>query len=174
VIIEKFHDGHLLCYRAIGFWNPAEKQYHWCITNLTAAAYLMYPLYRLRWQIELIFKACKNSLNANSIPSENSNIIENLLLSSIAAHLSTHTILRVGTEQLNEDQLFAISFQRVAKIAVVLAKDFIVSILHSSQENFNLLINKIQLFAGEIFDPNYKKREASLNRIHRLLQENHA
>ncbi len=105
-------------------------------------------------------------------PSENRNVIENLLLLSIVAHLSTHTILRVGAEQLNEDQLFAISFQRVAKVAVVLAKDFIVFLLHSSQENFDHLVKKIQLFAGEIFDPNYKKRETSLKRTHRLLQEN--
>lgn len=174
VIIEKLYDGHLLRYRVIGFWNPVEKQYHWYITNLTAAAYLMYPLYRLRWQIELVFKACKNSLNANAIPSENKNIIENLLLLSIAAHLSTHTILKVSAEQLNENQLFAISFQRAAKIAVVLAREFIAFLLHSSQENFNCLVNKIKLFAGEIFDPNYKKRETSLSRIHRLLQENQA
>jgi putative transposase len=57
VIIEKIHQGSTLSYRAIGFWNPVEKDYHWYITNLTAAAYLIYPLYRLRWQIELIFKA---------------------------------------------------------------------------------------------------------------------
>ncbi|WP_200335584.1 transposase [Thiocystis violacea] len=108
VIIEKIHQGNLLCYRVIGFWNPVEKQYHWYITNLTAAAYLMYPLYRLRWQIELIFKACKNSLNANSIPSANDTIIENLLLASIAAHLSTHTIFRIGTEALGEKQHLAV------------------------------------------------------------------
>jgi len=36
-------------------------------------------------QIELIFKACKQSLNANRLTSNNTNIIENLLLASIAA-----------------------------------------------------------------------------------------
>ncbi len=106
------------------------------------------------------------------MPSEDDEVIENLLLASIVAHLSTHTILRISAEQLNENQLFAISFQRAAKIAVVLAQDFIAFLLQSSQDNFNRLVNKIQLFASEIFDPNYKKRETSLNRIHRLLQEN--
>ncbi len=37
-------------------------------------SHLIYPLYRLRWQIELIFKACKNSLNADEITSCNDNI----------------------------------------------------------------------------------------------------
>lgn len=171
VIIEKIYQGNRLCYRVVGFWNPIEKRYHWYITNLTVAAHLMYPLYRLRWQIELIFKACKNSLNANAIPSENETIIENLLLASIAAHLSTQTIFRIGTEALGENMRWAVTFQRVAKVAVVLARDFIAFLRHSSQENFVYLAKKIQLFAKEIIDPNYKKRETSLGRIQRLLQE---
>ncbi len=76
VIIEKVYRNNTLRYRVIGFWNPIEKEYHWYVTNLAAAACLIYPLYRLRWQIELIFKACKNSLNANEISSCDDNIIE--------------------------------------------------------------------------------------------------
>ncbi|MCB2262848.1 MAG: transposase, partial [Candidatus Thiosymbion ectosymbiont of Robbea hypermnestra] len=126
VIVEKIHQDNTLRYRLIGFWNPVEKDYHWYLTNLTAAAYLIYPLYRLRWQIELIFKACKNSLNADEITSCNDNIIENLLLSSIVAHLSAYTLFRIGMEQLDGERYVAVSFQRVAKVAVVLARDFIV------------------------------------------------
>ena len=37
--------------RVIGFWNPAEARYHWYVTNLGIAAHLIYPLYRLRWQL---------------------------------------------------------------------------------------------------------------------------
>ena len=171
VIVEKIHQENTLRYRVIGFWNPVEKDYHWYITNLTAAAYLIYPLYRLRWQIELIFKACKNSLNADQITSTNKNIIETLLLASIVAHLSMQAIFRIGMEQLDEERLLAISFQRVAKVAVVLARDFIVFLLHSTKENFINLVDKIKLVANEIFDPNYKNRETSLARIHRLLLE---
>ena len=74
-------------------------------------------------------------------------------------------------EQLDEEQNLAVSFQRVAKVAVILARDFTMFLLHSSQEHFENLVNKIKLFANEIFDPNYKKRETSLARIHRLLLE---
>jgi hypothetical protein len=171
VLIEKIHQGNTLRYRVIGFWNPVEKEYHWYITNLAAAAYLIYPLYRLRWQIELIFKACKSSLNANEITSCNENIIESLLLASIVAHLSTHTLFNISIERLENEQQLATSFQRVAKVAVVLARDFIMFLLHSSREYFDNLVDKIKLFANEIFDPNYKKRETSLARIHRLLLE---
>ena len=61
--------------------------------------------------------------------------------------------------------------QRVAKVVVVLARDFIVFLLHSAKENFKNLVDKIKLVANEIFDPNYKNRETSLARIHRLLLE---
>jgi hypothetical protein len=171
VFTTKVYEGHVLRYRVIGFWNPVEKGYHWYITNLLAAAYLIYPLYRLRWQIELIFKACKNSLNANQITSGEENIIESLLLASIAAHLSAHTLFNIGIEQVEEDQQLAMSFQRIAKVAVVLARDFILFLLNSSREHFDNLLHKIKLFANEMFDPNYKKRETSLMRINRLLLE---
>ena len=113
----------------------------------------MYPLYRLRWQIELIFKACKSALNANQIPSGDENIIESLLLASLAAPLSSHTLFTIGIEQVEEGQQLAMSFQRVAKVAVVLARDFILFLLNSAQKHFDNLLHKIKLFANEMFDP---------------------
>lgn len=169
VITKKSHDGDHFFFRVIGFWNPGEKCYHWYITNLKVAAFLIYPLYRLRWQIELIFKACKNSLDASEIPSANANIIENLLLSSIAAYLCSHTLLNVCKEQLSEEEQLATSFQRAAKVSVTLSEDFSTFILSPSQKNLNNLIEKIKLFATELFDPNYKRRETSLMRVYRLL-----
>jgi len=73
---QKCHNGNILNCRVIGFWNPVERSYHWYMTNLKVGAYIIYPLYRIRWQIELIFKGCKNSLNANQITSNDKNIIE--------------------------------------------------------------------------------------------------
>ena len=171
VFTTKVYGGHRLRYRVIEFWNPIEKEYHWYITNLVVAAYLRYPLYRLRWPIELIFKACKSSLNANQIPSGNENIIESLLLASITAQLSSQTLFTMGIEQVEEDQQLAMSFQRVTKVAVVLARDFIMYLLNAAREYVDNLLHKIKLFANEMFDLNYKKRETSLMRINRLLLE---
>jgi hypothetical protein len=171
VITTKIHNDHLLRYRVIGFWNPIDKKHHWYITNLVIAAHIIYPLYRLRWQIELIFKACKNSLNANQITSCDKNIIESLLLASIAAHLSSYTILKIGKDMLEEGKQWAISFQRVAKVAVLLSREFILFLLNPSREHLDNLLHKIKLFVDEIYDPNYRKRETSLMRIRRLLIE---
>lgn len=120
VIIKKVSKKEILQCRAIGFWNPDKKQYHWYLTNLIVVAPLIYPLYRVRWQIELIFKACKNSLNANQITSENKNIIESLLLASITSYLSTYTILDNSMFHITENKRHSISYQRICKIAVIL------------------------------------------------------
>ncbi len=171
VFIEKMHKGETLACRVVGFWNPHEGCYHWYATNLVAAAAIMYPLYRLRWQIELVFKSCKNSLNANEIPSAKKEIIQNLLLASIAAHLSSYTIFSIGLENLFEEQKLAVSVQRVAMVAVVLAEDFVNFLLRPSRKFYRKLLNLIKLFSDELFDPNYKNRETTIARLNRMLEE---
>jgi IS4 transposase len=118
VIIEKVCDKGTLCWSKAGFWNPSEKCYHWYMTNLEVAAYLIYPLYRYRLPIELIFKACKQSCHSNRLTSNNKNIIENLLLATIAAHLVSYTILDIAMPKLTKVKQLAISVQRIAKVAV--------------------------------------------------------
>ncbi len=169
VLIEKVYRGETLRCRALGFWNPVEKTYHWYLTNLAVAAHIIYPLYRLRWQIELIFKACKNSLNANQITSADKNIIESLLLASLAAQLSTYTILEQSIEHLDTQQQQSISFQRLAQVAVILRQEFILFLLNTSTRYKTRLIEKIILFSNEIYDPNYRRRSSSLGRIIGLL-----
>ncbi len=171
VLIEKTYKGQTLSCRVVGFWNPCEKCYHWYMTNLTAAAHVIYPLYRLRWQIELVFKACKNSLNANRIPSTEKPIIENLLLASLAAHLSSYTIFSNGLEHLDDEQQLAVSFHRVAKVAAILAQDFVKFLLSSARKHFFKLLEQIKFFSGELFDPNYKHRETTMMRLNRMLAE---
>lgn len=71
--------------RVIGFWNFIEKRYHWYTTNLLVDAEVIYPLYRVRWQTELLFKKAKSSLRLKDITSTNPNIIQSMLLATIVA-----------------------------------------------------------------------------------------
>lgn len=158
-------------FRIIGFWNPATKTYHWYITNLKAKASFIYPLYRIRWQLELVFKACKNSLNANQIPSNNYNIIESLLLASLVAHLASSSILNIAGEKLGLQKKLAISFQRIAMVAVILANNFSDFIINSAKKYFNVLMSKIELFSNEIFDPNFKHRPTSLTNLFQMTRK---
>ena len=47
---------------------------------MKVAPTVIYPLYRLKWQVELIFKGCKSSLNADHMTSRNPLISENSVL----------------------------------------------------------------------------------------------
>lgn len=109
-------------------------------------------------------------MNANRLTSNNSNIIESLLLASIAAHLASHTILTVAIPELTKMQQLAISYQRIAKVAVLLARDFVNFLVDASKKNARKLLEKIKLFSSDLFDPNYQHRESSLARINRLLE----
>jgi len=169
VMIEKKLGDEMFCCRAIGFWHPEKYEYYWYLTNLEVLAKIIYPLYRLRWQIELIFKEVQQSLNANRLTSNNSNIIESLLLASLAAQLISLVILSIGATRLSSEQKLARSFQRISKIMVVLANDFVNFFLQSIEHAFGELVEKIRLFAKEIFDPNYRHRETSLMRLNREL-----
>ena len=56
--------------RLIGFRFPFKKEYRWYVTNMQSSMALaewIYPIYRLRWQIELFFKSIKSTLHADQI-----------------------------------------------------------------------------------------------------------
>ena len=103
--------------------------------------------------------------------SNNPNIIKNLLLASIAAHLASHTILDILIPQLTKMKPLAISVQRTAQITKALACDFINFLVSGSKKQAQILFNKILLFIDKIFDPNFRHRETSLARVDRLLTE---
>lgn len=158
-------------FRLVGFWNPEEKKYHWYITNLKFVAKILYTLYRLRWQIELIFKGHKGSLQVDQIPSNNDNIIQSLLLSSTAAHIAASGVLELEIESLTKEKKEAFSYQRLLIILKILGNDFIKFILSRSKKPLEELMKKIKLFSRELFDPNYKKRKTSLGKLLQELRE---
>ena len=148
--------------RIIGFWNPKEKKYHWYITNLSVNAKFIYPLYRLRWQIELIFKSCKATFNMNEIPTNNPNIVMNLILSSMISYVSSLTIVEIAKENLEEKEVEAITPQRVAKVTSHLSREFIQYFITNSRKNLKILHDKIILYAREMFCPGFRSRPTSL------------
>ena len=157
-------EGESSCYRVIGFWNTTNKKYHWYITNLSVPSCVIYSLYRIRWQIELIFKGCKRSFNLDGrITSNNDNIIESLVLSSIIASCATQVVLNNGTKELTTQEQLAISYQRIKQVVVLLARDFISYL--TSANHLGILANKIKLLSCEIYEKNHKHRPTSLQRL---------
>lgn len=166
VLGEIVHEKQTKVFRMVGFWNPVEKNYHWYITNLAVSAYLLYPLYRLRWTLELVFKASKRSFNLDRrLSSNNDNIIESLVLSSLIAGFAAQTVLQLGSQALSPPQRLAISVQRAAHVVVQLADDFIRYLTRPNKCFADALLNKIQLFSRELFEKNHNHRPTSLGRL---------
>ncbi len=107
---------------------------------------MIYPLYKVRWQIELMFKGCKQSFNLDKrlLVSNNDNLIESLILSSIIASFATHVVLNVSIDELTKEEKIAVSYQRLASVVVLLSRDFIRSLTRSSARYASRLIDKIK------------------------------
>ncbi len=151
-------------YRIVGIWNPTEKKYHWYVTNLKVSSSVIDTLYRIRWQIELIFKGCKRSLNVDEkMTSNNDNIIEALVLSSIISSFAIHLVFSEGEKWLTKNEKLAISFQRLSHIVALLAQDFIRYL--TLNNHFDKLKDKIKLFSQEMFEKNHRRRPTTLQNL---------
>jgi Transposase DDE domain len=163
--------------RVIGFWNPAEKQYHWYVTNLKAAAVLIYPLYRIRWQLELFFKCLKQTFRLADQPSANENIVNCLVLLAVLVSLIAFPLSRalameyIESRKLGGNQSsFAPtpSLQRGARMLLFVADECIEYIRNSTRRTAQALLEKLRQFAPDLIDPNYARRESSLARVIRM------
>ena len=123
-------------YRCIGFWNKKEKIYHWYINNLRCNRWLISPLYKLRWQSELSFKACKSFMNLDSMPTTNSNtVIVFMLLSIINYQFSC--IIRENGKDISDDAetINSMTLLRSAKITLQLINQIASFLLEGTNES---------------------------------------
>jgi len=77
-----------LCCRLLVSWNPAKREYRYLVTNLERSRYSAQQVdqaYRLRWQVELLFKEWKSYANLHAFDTANPSIAEGLIWAAIAA-----------------------------------------------------------------------------------------
>ena len=110
--------------RLIGFRFPKTKKYRWYVTNLPKTMMLaewIYPIYRLRWQIELFFKSIKSMLNADQITSENENIALTICYSSILSSLIADSVIIEQVIILAKIEIKSITVQRIMHVYSLIA-----------------------------------------------------
>jgi hypothetical protein len=161
--------GGLFCFRVIGFWNPIDDCYHWYVTNLDAPAKLIYPLYRLRWAVELFFKMAKSSWRLSDLTSANPNIVYNLTLSSILVTILTQPLALklVMLKYKDKNEIPLPSVQRAGIVAANAAPELRDFVMSPGKLNKEKLVSCLKLFTGELIDPN-RKRESSMKRVLRM------
>jgi len=81
-------DASLLRARLTASWNRGKREYRYLVTNLPRTRYTAQQVdqaYRLRWQIELLFKQWKSYANLHAFDTANPSIAEGLIWAAIAA-----------------------------------------------------------------------------------------
>lgn len=164
-------DNQQVKFRVIGFWNPNLKRYHWYVTNLECTAIYISPLYRLRWQLELLIKSAKQSLNLNQITTENHNIIINICTAKLIALTISMIIRQIGILNIQDDRKHSISLQRSAMVHANLAKDLVNYIIDALDGCRGLLRGRLNVLLDELYDPNYKKRKSSMQSLVNMAHE---
>ena len=74
--------GHDMDFRVIAFWYKKKKRVGFLVTNLpreTVPTNDIVELYRMRWQIELLFKELKSYCNLKKFSTQNKNIVTTLI-----------------------------------------------------------------------------------------------
>ena len=80
--------GQFLECRLIVTWNASTKEFQYLATNLPPERYSVYEVakaYRLRWQVELLFKEWKSYANLHAFDTQNPAIVEGLIWAAISA-----------------------------------------------------------------------------------------
>lgn len=166
-IVGSFCNG-LFQFRVVGFWNPIDKTYHWYVTNLTVSAKMIYPLYRLRWAVELFFKMAKSSWRLADITSANHNIIQTLVLASmVVTILSQPLAFQLAALRFKDEEQIQIPTIQRAGFVISQAssnlKDFLLN--HGTEAKIKLK-SLLKLFTDELFDPN-RNRDSTIQRVFR-------
>jgi IS4 transposase len=76
--------------RVVGIWNPERKDFHWYVTTLSPEDFSpeeIAQIYRLRWQIELLFKMWKSLCRLNQLPSGKEEVVLCLVYAGLCAAL---------------------------------------------------------------------------------------
>jgi hypothetical protein len=102
--VEWLIEGEPFRVRLIVRWNPQKKCFDYLLTNLPQDKYTINIIclgYKLRWQVELLFKEWKSYTNLHKFDTEKETISEALIWSSLAASVIKR-FLAHAAEQLLE------------------------------------------------------------------------
>ena len=143
--------GKTLGLRMILIWHRHKQEYTVLVTNVPRSvltARQIAEVYRLRWQIELVFKEWKSYANLHAFTSANAPLVEGLIWASLCAAALKRTLAHASQRA---GQGIAISTRIVAMCGAHILHDLLRSVLRG-----------------------FRRLDAILQRIVRYLRENAA
>jgi hypothetical protein len=158
-------DGELRCsFRFVTAWNPVKKDWVRLMTNLDRDNFStddILQAYRLRWQIELLFKELKSYANLHKFSTAKESIAEGLMWASLGAAFLKRYLAHAGQRVLGG---IAISTRRVAMCAHNLFGDLCRSLLQAARGLAAVLRNAFTFFAHNARRTN-RRRERTSGRL---------
>ncbi len=156
--------------RVIGFWNNRDRAYRWYTTNLTCHRSFIYDAYRLRWQLELSFKAMKSTLNFDRMPTTNPNAIIALSLVSLINYVFAMVIRDIAKLHAvrKQHKSCSASIQRAVKLFASIAPTLleVAKLCHRvTTAAMQRLNEKLLPLLEDVFDPNFKTRKTSVKSL---------
>ena len=149
--------------RLIAFWNEEEGRYTWLITNLPRDEFSLSEIsdaYRLRWQIELLFKEWKSYANLHRFNTSNPHLAEGLIWASVAAAVLRRFICQ-GAQRLAGRPL---STRRVAMSCASTLTQLMTALLHHRRAEAKRLLEKIMAYLGVYAQRAHPKRDRKTGR----------
>ncbi len=149
--------------RLIAFWNEEEQRHTWLITNLPRDAFNVADVsdgYRLRWQIELLFKEWKSYANLHKFNTGNRHLAEGLIWASIAAAVFKR-FLCMSAERLVSHRL---STRRVAMSGHSTMVRMMVCLLKRRLREARLTLKSLLVYLGNCAQRAHPKRERKRGR----------
>ena len=145
-------------YRMIFWWNPTSKEYVILVTNLGRDKFSINDVmdaYRLRWQIELLFKEWKSFCQLKKFDTNNQYIASGLIWVAIASSVIKRYL--AGIIQL-QYQIWMSTF----KTAKCLGNKFFTmseSIMHGSKKETRIIIEEICEYLSKNARRSHPKRD---------------
>jgi len=133
--------------RLIASWNPQGNYYQYLITDLPRETFTpehIITAYRLRWQIELMFKEWKSHANLQAFTTEKASIVEGLIWGSLCAAILKRYIAHV-TQKVSHK---AISTRKVAKSGAYFMMELIRTLIEAPHKLMVTLTKIIKFLSG--------------------------
>lgn len=133
--------------RLIVSWNPQGKYFQYLITDLPRKTFTpehIITAYRLRWQIELLFKEYKSHANLQAFTTEKASIVEGLIWGSLCAATLKRYLAHVTQKVYRK----AISTRKVAKSGYYFMMEMLRVMIFKPHKFKQVLTKIIRFLAG--------------------------